>query len=86
MSLEPLLDLTKKAMPWIWTEAQTKAFKTLKTLMCSKPVLTQPQYNKPFIVHTGHKLLWLEKSIVIANKTRVNPQSKGVDQTYNYND
>ena len=48
----PLLDLTKKATPWIWTEAQTKAFETLKTLMCSKPVLTQPQYDKPFVVHT----------------------------------
>src|SRR5712672_2775046 len=48
----PLLDLTKKAMPWIWTETQTKAFETLKTLMCSKPVLTQPQYDKPFVVHT----------------------------------
>src|SRR5712671_6571111 len=43
----------KKAMPWIWTEAQTKALETLKTLMCSKPVLTQPQYDKPFIVHTN---------------------------------
>jgi len=29
---QPLLDLTKKATPWIWTEAQTKAFETLKTL------------------------------------------------------
>jgi len=33
-------------------ETQTKAFETLKTLMCSKLVLTQPQYDKPFIVHT----------------------------------
>jgi len=48
----PLLDLTKKATPWVWTEAQTTAFKTLKKLMCSKPVLTQPQYDKPFVVHT----------------------------------
>jgi len=48
----PLLDLTKKATPWIWTEAQMKAFKTLKMLMCTKPVLTQLQYNKPFVLHT----------------------------------
>src|SRR5712675_1224823 len=48
----PLLDLTKKATPWAWTADQTKAFETLKWLMCSKPVLTQPQYNKPFVVHT----------------------------------
>ena len=50
--VRPLLDLTKRAMPWVWTEVQTKAFETLKTLMCSKPVLTQPQYDKPFVVHT----------------------------------
>jgi len=48
----PLLDLTKKAMPWVWTEAQMTAFEMLKKLMCSKPVLTQPQYDKPFMVHT----------------------------------
>jgi len=48
----PLLDLTKKATPWVWTADQTKAFETLKWLMCSKPVLTQPQYDKPFVVHT----------------------------------
>jgi len=52
VSLEPLLDLTKKVTPWIWTETQTKAFETLKMLMCSKPILTQPQYDKPFVVHT----------------------------------
>src|SRR5712672_1239557 len=48
----PLLDLTKKATPWVWTADQTKAFETLKWLMCSEPVLTQPQYDKPFVVHT----------------------------------
>src|SRR5712671_5468812 len=48
----PLLDLTKKATPWVWTEAQTTVFEMLKSLMCSKPVLTQPQYDKPFVVHT----------------------------------
>jgi len=54
----PLLDLTKKATPWVWTEAQMTAFETLKKLMCSKPVLTQPQYDKPFVVHTDcHWLL-----------------------------
>src|SRR5712672_4360949 len=49
----PLLDLTKKVTPWVWAEAQMKAFETLKTLMCTKPVLTQPQYDKPFVLHTN---------------------------------
>jgi hypothetical protein len=35
----PLLDLTKKALAWQWGPEQMKAFKTLKTLMCCKPVL-----------------------------------------------
>src|SRR6266446_9081483 len=32
----PLLDLTKKAIIWEWGEQQHKAFKELKTCMCSR--------------------------------------------------
>jgi RNase H-like domain found in reverse transcriptase len=28
------------------------AFELLKTLMCRRPVLAQPDYTKPFILHT----------------------------------
>jgi Reverse transcriptase (RNA-dependent DNA polymerase)/RNase H-like domain found in reverse transcriptase len=48
----PLLDLTKKATPWQWGSAQMNAFELLKTLMCRRPVLAQPDYTKPFILHT----------------------------------
>ena len=48
----PLLDLTKKAVIWHWGESQHKAFKELKTRMCSRPVLTQPNFNKPFFLQT----------------------------------
>ena len=41
----PLLDLTKKNLLWHWGEAQFKAFETLKTLMCRKPVLIQPDFE-----------------------------------------
>jgi len=68
----PLLDLTKKATPWIWTEAQTKAFETLKTLMCSKPILTQPQYNKPFIVHTDASAYGV--GTILLQEGEINPQ------------
>jgi transposase InsO family protein len=47
----PLLDLTKKTTPWTWGDDQKMAFELLKTLMCWKPVLAQPNYSKPFIVH-----------------------------------
>jgi reverse transcriptase-like protein len=44
----PLLNLTKKALAWQWGPAQIKAFETLKTLMCRKSILIQPNFNKCF--------------------------------------
>ena len=46
----PLLDLTKRTTPWHWGEQQFKAFEELKTQMCSSPVLTQPNFDKRFIL------------------------------------
>src|SRR5882757_911641 len=68
----PLLDLTKKVMPWIWMEAQTTAFETLKKLMCSKPVLTQPQYDKPFVVHTDASAYGV--GTILLQEGDINPQ------------
>ena len=48
----PLIELTKKAVPFHWGKTQLKAFKTLKSLMCSHPVLKQPNYTKPFFLST----------------------------------
>jgi hypothetical protein len=48
----PLLNLTKKATSWNWDEDCNRAFETLKTLVCERPVLTQPDYTKRFILHT----------------------------------
>src|SRR5258708_12493163 len=48
----PLLDLTKKNLVWYWGEAQFKAFETLKTLMCRKPVLIQPDFKQRFYLQT----------------------------------
>jgi hypothetical protein len=36
----------------VWTEKQQLAFERLKTLMCAKPVLRQPDYNKMFTLST----------------------------------
>ena len=49
---KPLLLLTRKDTVWEWGEDQKRAFELLKTLMCRRPVLAQPNYNKPFVVHT----------------------------------
>ena len=48
----PLIDLTKKATPFHWDEPQVKAFKHLKSLVCSKPILRQPDYTKQFLLST----------------------------------
>jgi len=66
------LDLTKKATPWVWTETQTKAFETLKKLMCSKPVLTQAQYDKPFIIHTNASAYGV--GAILLQEGETNPQ------------
>ena len=46
----PLLDLTKKTIPWHWGERQFKVFEELKTRMCSSLVLAQPNFDKRFIL------------------------------------
>jgi len=69
---QPLLDLMKKATPWIWEEAQTKAFETLKMLMCMKPVLTQPQYDKPFVLHTNASVYGV--GAILLQEGDINPQ------------
>jgi hypothetical protein len=43
-----LLDLTKRMTSWHWGADQEKAFITLKRLMCSTPILMQPNFDKKF--------------------------------------
>jgi RNase H-like domain found in reverse transcriptase len=52
MIARPLIELTKKAVPFHWEPPQMKAFETLKTLMCRCPILRQPDYKKPFFLAT----------------------------------
>ena len=46
----PLLDLTKKATVWTWTDHHFRAFKELKSRMCSQPVLMQPNFQRKFFL------------------------------------
>ena len=45
-------DLTKKAAPASvqWTEACNKAFKGLKSILCSAPVLRSPDFDREFVL------------------------------------
>ena len=48
----PLIDLTRKAVPFHWDSPQKTAFETLKTRMCQHPILRQPNYSLPFFLAT----------------------------------
>ena len=48
----PLIQLTKKNVVFRWTEECKTAFKQPKTLMCSRPILWQPDYTKAFFLTT----------------------------------
>ena len=48
----PLIDLTKKNLPWNWTPSQQQAFDQLKHLFLSQPVLHIPDLSSPFAIAT----------------------------------
>ena len=50
----PLTDLTRKTAPnaVTWTDECDRAFVSLKTALCSAPVLHSPQFDIPFILQT----------------------------------
>src|SRR5258708_30052464 len=52
LSLHDALPISRKTTSWHWDEPQLQAFETLKTLMCQKPVLLQPDFTKCFYLQT----------------------------------
>ena len=50
--MRPLLDLTKKNLPWNWSPSCQTSFDSLKRLFLSKPVLHLPDLSAPFAVAT----------------------------------
>jgi len=49
---KPLTNLLQKDETFIWNEAQDKAFKELRDLLCSEPLLQYLDFTKPFMVTT----------------------------------
>jgi hypothetical protein len=47
---KPLHKLMGMNVPYVWTDEQETAFKTLKEILCSKPLLQYPDFEKEFIV------------------------------------
>jgi transposase InsO family protein len=48
----PLVSLTKKDTPFVWTDACESAFKELRTRLSSSPVLIHPNIRKPYKLYT----------------------------------
>jgi hypothetical protein len=47
----PITELLKKGNKYVWSDACDEAFKNLKKLLTTSPVLVQPDTDKPFDVY-----------------------------------
>ena len=47
-----MIQLTQKNTPFNWDHSCTCTFEHLKSLMCTKPILRQPDYTKAFFLTT----------------------------------
>ena len=50
MIAQPLTTLTRKGLPWRWTDVEQKAFNGLKHALTTAPVLKLPDVTKPFVI------------------------------------
>ena len=50
--LAPLTKLTSKTAKWQWGEEQTKAFEDIKRVISKETLLSYPNFNIPFEIHT----------------------------------
>jgi transposase InsO family protein len=48
----PMYDLLKKGIAFVWGKEQQKAFELLKAQLMAEPVLSFPDFSKPFILTT----------------------------------
>ena len=49
---QPLYKLTKKDVPFVWTDACEEAFQQLKQLLMRAPVLAYPNFSRDFLLET----------------------------------
>ena len=69
----PLIQLTKKNNVFKWTEECKIAFEWLKTLMCSHPILWQPDYTKAFFLATD--ALAYGMGTILLQEGEINPHT-----------
>ena len=68
---QPLIQLTKKNAVFRWTEECKVAFEQLKMLMCSHPILWQPDYTKAFFLTTD--ALAYSMGAILSQEGEINP-------------
>jgi hypothetical protein len=50
--LAPLTCLTSNDVPFQWTNVEQQAFNIVKAIVCHKVLLSYPDFNEPFHIHT----------------------------------
>ena len=53
---EPLVALTRKGAPFVWTDRQQMAFEALKACLISAPILGFPTEDGRFLLDTDARL------------------------------
>ena len=56
MISKPLYNLLKKDVPFVWNNNCTIAFESLKEKLITAPILSSPDFSKPFIIRTDTSL------------------------------
>lgn len=51
-TISPLTNLTKKNVKWSWTSDCDVAFRSIKEALITAPILTCPDFSRPFILQT----------------------------------
>ena len=71
---QPLIQLTQKNVPFNWDHACTHVFKHLKSLMCTKPILQQPNYTKAFFLVTDASAYGM--GTILLQEGELNPRTQ----------
>ena len=69
-----MIQLTQKNVPFNWDQSCTHAFEHLKSLMCTKPILCQPNYTKAFFLTTDASAYGM--GAVLSQEGELNPRTQ----------
>ena len=59
--LTPLSNMTSKPAKWNWSKAYREAFCTIKKLVSRETLLSYPNFNKQFVIHTDASKLQFDQ-------------------------